>query len=49
MQTVSIHSTLKFIEEKDYQEISDILQKPMGTIATLISRAKKQFKQIYEK
>jgi len=39
---------LKFFEDKDYQEISDILQKPMGTVATLISRAKIQFKKIYE-
>ena len=36
---------LKFLEEKDYREISDILKKPMGTVATLISRAKKQFGQ----
>ena len=35
---------LKFLEEKDYKEISDILEKPMGTVATLINRAKKQFK-----
>ncbi|OGM96080.1 hypothetical protein A2333_02645 [Candidatus Wolfebacteria bacterium RIFOXYB2_FULL_49_7] len=35
---------LKYLEDKDYREISDILQKPMGTIATLINRAKKQFK-----
>lgn len=34
---------LKFLEEKEYKEISDILKKPMGTVATLISRAKKQF------
>ena len=34
---------LRFFEEKSYEEISDILQKPMGTIATLISRAKKEF------
>lgn len=40
---------LKFFEDKDYSEISDILQKPMGTVATLISRAKIQFKKIYEK
>jgi RNA polymerase sigma-70 factor, ECF subfamily len=40
---------LKFIEEKDYKEISDILKKPMGTIATLINRAKKQFKKEVEK
>lgn len=40
---------LKFFEDKDYSEISDILQKPMGTVATLISRAKLQFKTIYEK
>lgn len=36
---------LKFIEDKDYKEISDILQKPMGTVATLINRAKKQFRE----
>lgn len=35
---------LKFLEEKDYKEISYILRKPMGTVATLISRAKKQFR-----
>lgn len=40
---------LKFFEDKDYSEISDILQKPTGTVATLISRAKIQFKKIYEK
>ncbi len=38
---------LKFLEEKDYKEISDILEKPMGT-ATLINRAKKQFKEKVE-
>ena len=36
---------LKFLENKNYREMSDILQKPMGSIATLINRAKKQFKQ----
>ncbi|MFA5318077.1 MAG: sigma-70 family RNA polymerase sigma factor [Patescibacteria group bacterium] len=36
---------LKFLEEKTYEEISDILKKPSGTIATLINRAKKQFKK----
>ena len=36
---------LKFLEEKDYKEISDILEKPSGTVATLISRAKKSFYQ----
>ncbi len=40
---------LKFIEGKDYREISDILHKPMGTIATLINRAKKSLKQELEK
>ena len=40
---------LKFVEEKDYQEISDILHKPMGTIATLINRAKISLKQGLEK
>ena len=40
---------LKFMEGKDYREISDILHKPMGTIATLINRAKKSLKQELEK
>ena len=39
---------LKFFEHKDYKEISDILKKPMGTVATLINRAKKQFKDEFE-
>ena len=36
---------LKFFEEKDYKEISDILKKPMGTVATLLNRAKKKLKE----
>ncbi len=36
---------LKFLEEKDYNEMSDILKKPIGTIATLLNRAKKHFKE----
>lgn len=35
---------LKYLEEREYQDISFILQKPMGTVATLLNRAKKQFK-----
>ena len=40
---------LKFLEERSYQEISDILERPMGTIATLINRAKKQFRDMANK
>ena len=41
---------LKFLEEKDYAEIAYILKKPMGTVATLISRAKKKLRdKILEK
>jgi RNA polymerase sigma-70 factor (ECF subfamily) len=36
---------LQYIEHKDYKEMSDILEKPMGSIATLVNRAKKQFKK----
>ena len=36
---------LKFLEEKDYREIADILKKPIGTVGTLILRAKAQFKK----
>ncbi|MCF7836449.1 RNA polymerase sigma factor [Candidatus Gracilibacteria bacterium] len=34
---------LRFLENKDYAEISDILQKPMGSVATLVHRAKHTF------
>jgi RNA polymerase sigma-70 factor, ECF subfamily len=40
---------LKYIEDQSYEEISDILKKPLGTVATHINRAKKQFRKIYEK
>lgn len=39
---------LKFLEDKSYLEISDILKKPMGTVATLINRAKKEFREVVE-
>ena len=40
---------LRFFDEKSYGEISDILRKPEGTVATLISRAKKKFRKIASK
>lgn len=33
---------LKYLEGKDYHEISDILKKPMGTVAILLKRAKEK-------
>ncbi|PIR06485.1 MAG: hypothetical protein COV55_03005 [Candidatus Komeilibacteria bacterium CG11_big_fil_rev_8_21_14_0_20_36_20] len=36
---------LKYLEGKDYKEISDILKKPVGTVSTLLNRAKKQFRE----
>lgn len=36
---------LKFIEDKDYQEISDIIKKPMGTVASRINKAKAQLRR----
>jgi len=35
---------LKYLEEKDYQEISDITKKSVGTVSSLLSRAKKAFR-----
>jgi RNA polymerase sigma-70 factor (ECF subfamily) len=40
---------LKFFEDKSYEEISDILQMPQGTVATLINRAKKKIRLYLEK
>lgn len=37
---------LRYFEDKDYQEISDILKKPPGTVATLLSRAKEKLKKM---
>ena len=33
---------LRFFEHKDYEEISDILQIPLGSVGTLLHRGKKQ-------
>lgn len=32
---------LRFLEDKSYEEIIDIIQKPKGTVAALVSRGKK--------
>ncbi len=41
--------SLYYIDEKSYEEISDILRIPMGTVATRINRAKKLMKNICQK
>lgn len=41
--------SLYYIEEKSYDEISDILKMPMSTVATRINRAKKIMKKICQK
>jgi len=41
--------TLYYMEEKSYEEISDILRIPAGTVATRINRAKGIMKNICEK
>jgi len=40
---------LFYLEDKSYEEISDILRLPMGTVATRISRAKLIMKKICQK
>lgn len=37
---------LRFLEEKSYEEISDILKRPIGTVSVQISRAKSAFKAL---
>lgn len=39
---------LRFFEEKDYNEISDIIKKPSGTVASMLNKAKKEFKDKYQ-
>ncbi|MFA7119739.1 MAG: RNA polymerase sigma factor [Sphaerochaetaceae bacterium] len=39
---------LRFFEEKDYDEISDIIKKPAGTVASMLNKAKKEFKDKYQ-
>lgn len=36
---------LKFIEEKSYQEISDIIRKPVGTVGSMLNRAKEELRK----
>lgn len=40
---------LRFLDEKDYLEIADILKKPVSTVGNLILRGKKLFKEEYQK
>ncbi len=35
---------LRYFEQKEYDEISDILKVPLGSVGTLIFRGKKQLK-----
>jgi RNA polymerase sigma-70 factor (ECF subfamily) len=37
---------LYYFEEKTYREISDILRKPEGSVATLLSRAKRRLRKM---
>ncbi len=37
---------LRYFEHLNYEEISDVLKMPMGTVATRINRAKKRFAKI---
>lgn len=40
---------LRFLEEKSYDEIAEILQIPSGTVATYISRGKRELKDMLKK
>ncbi len=40
---------LYYLEDKSYEEISDILRIPMGTVATRINRSKVIMKNICQK
>jgi len=40
---------LKFLEEKNYQEISDIIKRPVGTVGSIMNKAKKEFQKELKK
>ncbi len=40
---------LRFLEEKTYEEIMDILKKPKGSVATLVSRGRESLKKELKK
>jgi RNA polymerase sigma-70 factor (ECF subfamily) len=40
---------LRYLDEKDYVEISDILKKPVSTVGNLIARGKILFEKEYKK
>lgn len=40
---------LRFLEEKSYQEISDIIKKPGGTVASWLNKAKEAFRDEFPK
>ncbi len=40
---------LRFFEHKEYEEISDILKIPIGSVGTLIHRGKHQLKELIDK
>lgn len=40
---------LYYMEEKSYDEISEILRAPVSTIGVMLMRAKKKLKEVYEK
>jgi RNA polymerase sigma-70 factor, ECF subfamily len=40
---------LRFVEELDYREISDILRLPVNTVGTLIARARQKFQEEFIK
>lgn len=39
---------LRYLEEKNYEEIMDILKKPKGSIATLINRGRSKLKKLLD-
>ena len=40
---------LRFFEDLSYDEIADILRCPVGTVSTLVARARKKFRSVVEK
>ena len=48
-KSILVSKTLKYFEDKSYEDISEILRTTVSNVGAMINRAKSKLKEIYEK